>query len=249
MTYGELYTLIQNYCQVDESTFNGSIPDFVRAAEDAIYSVIDLPSRWEDDDALALVDGQAEYDVGASSSADDGAMNILSVRVAESVTSAQTDGVQFGPVRYLLLKDYDFMLEAYPGTASAADKSVPKYYSISKAGKSSDNNPNLTIRLGPIPDAAYPATVTYSKKTNEMSITATSDSAASSTTRTWLSVSYPSVLLYGSLVHAYIFLKGEPDLIQNCEKQFLEGMALVKNVVETRSEDDDYRPGTSRGTN
>jgi|TARA_R110002012_G_scaffold91963_6_gene223422 hypothetical protein len=248
MTYGELYTLIQNYCQVSETTFNSSIPDFVRAAENAVYSVVDLPSRWEDDDDVTLVAGQAEYVIGASASADDGAMDILSVRVSEG-TAAQSAGVEYGPVRYLLLKDYDFMLEAYAGSTTASEKGIPKYYSISQAGKSSDNNPNLSIRLGPIPDAAYPATVTYSKKTAENSITATSGSGSSSTTRTWLSVSYPEVLLYGSLVHAYIFLKGEPDLIQNCEKQFLEGMALIKNVVESRAENDDYRPGTSRGTN
>tara|TARA_R110002051_G_scaffold224969_1_gene287935 strand:- start:325 stop:603 length:279 start_codon:yes stop_codon:yes gene_type:complete len=80
-------------------------------------------------------------------------------------------------------------------------------------------------------------TVTYSQKTAAQSITG----QGSETATTWLSVTFPDILLYGSLVQAYTYLKGEPDIIQLYEKQFMEGMALLKNVSSTRMDNDSYR--------
>ena len=40
MTYTELYTLIQNYLNNNESTFNSSIPDFIKNAEDRIFNLV-----------------------------------------------------------------------------------------------------------------------------------------------------------------------------------------------------------------
>ena len=40
MTYSELYTLVQNYLNNDETTFNSTIPDFVKNAEDRIFNLV-----------------------------------------------------------------------------------------------------------------------------------------------------------------------------------------------------------------
>lgn len=246
MNFGELKTAIQDYCQSSETSFVSNLNNFIIVAEDRVFSAVDLPSRWEDNDSLTLEANKAEYVVGGSTDTDAaGIIEILSVRVAESASATpQADGVEYGPVRYLLQKDYDFLLEAYPGTASASSKGIPSYYAISQSGTTSttDGNATLTIRLGPIPDAVYPTTVTYYGKTTASSITGGADSAV-----TWLSANFPDVILYGSLVQAYTYLKGEPDLIQLYEKQFMDGLALLKNLTEKRMSSDDYRPPVSSG--
>ena len=238
MDFAQLKTAIQDYCQSSETSFVANLNNFIIAAEDRIFAVIDMPSAWEDDDGLRLIDGNAEYELGGALTVGDaGVINVLSVRLSENASAAdQLSGVEFGPVRYLLQKDYDFLLEAYPGSNSASTKGVPSYYGISKASTYT-GNPTLTIRVGPIPDDTYQMTVTYSQKTAAQSITG----QGSETATTWLSVTFPDILLYGSLVQAYTYLKGEPDIIQLYEKQFMEGMALLKNVSSTRMDNDSYR--------
>ena len=223
----QLKTAIQDYCQNAETTFVDHLSDFIIAAEDKVFGVVELPSKWESTTLVDLSVGVAEYLLGS------GVVDVLSVRIAEDATPS---AVEYGPVRYLIQKDYDFLLEAYPGTSTAATTGIPKYYGISSASVTS-TSPDLTIRLGPVPNGTYPMTTTYYGKT--ASITA----GGYETNTTWLSVTFPDVLLYGSLVQAYTFMKGEPDLIQLYDKQFTEGVALIKNLAETRQLSDSYRSG------
>jgi len=99
--------------------------------------------------------------------------------------------------------------------------------------------------LGPAPDKAYPMTTTYYGKTTTDSITSGVTSGDASINQTWLSVTFPNVLLYGALVQAYIYMKGEPDMIQMYEKQFSDGLLLLQNTESTRMENDDFRPSTT----
>jgi len=232
MQYSELKTAIQDYCQNSETTFVNHINDFIIAAEDKIFATISMPAFWKSDVDQVCADGTAEYELDA------GVLDIFSVRVSEG-TTAQSSGVAFGPVRYLMRKDYDFMLEAYPGTASASEKGIPKYYAVSSSGVST-SDPTMTIRLGPIPDAVYPMTVDYYEKVAANSITNGSTDA----NKTWLSVSFPDVLLYGALTQAYIFMKGEQDILQAYEMKFNEGLSLIKNLGEGRQVSDAYTDGT-----
>jgi|TARA_R110000765_G_scaffold237758_4_gene340404 hypothetical protein len=239
MDYGELKTAIQDYCQNSESSFVSNMPNFVRFAENTIFSAIDLPSKWKSTLDLPLVDGTSEYDLGVGGVGTAGVFDILSVRVSPIVS--QSSGVDYGPVDYLLQKDYDFLLEAYPGTVSAPTKGAPKYYAISSTGVVTSES-SMNIRFGPIPDNPYQATITYYGKTSSDSITSGADSV-----ETWLSVSFPEVLLYGSLVQAYTYMKGEPDMIQLYEKQFMDGLTLLKNITVTRMDSNSFRPASSQG--
>ena len=235
-TYPEMATAIQAYTQNSESSLVANIPNFIIATEDKIFGAIDMPSKWKGQASEMTSIGVSEYEL------DPGVIDILSVRITETVvTPTQADpGVEFGPVRYLLQKDYDFLLEAYPGTSTAKTLGVPKYYAISDAKiaiGSSPAEPTLDIRLGPIPALAnHQMTITYYGKTS-------ADSLVISTGGTWLSSTFPDVLLYGSLVQAYTYMKGSPDMLQLYDKQFMEGVALLSNITQNRLNQDDYRPG------
>lgn len=237
-TYAEMKTAIQNFAQNSETTFVANLDNFIIAAENKIFGTVDLPSRWKSETDEALVSGTAEYTL-----TDSGIMEILSVRIAEGGSSQGTD-VEFGPVRYLLVKDYDFLLEAYPGSSTASTKGIPKYYAISTTAlpAAGTSQPDMTIRLGPIPDAAaYSMTVTYYANIIGDSLT-----QAGVDNYTWLSSQFPQVLLYGSLIEAYIYMKGEQDVIAMYEKQFLDGMVMMKNFIESRMlGSDNYRPDVS----
>jgi len=329
MNYSELSTAIQDYCQNSETTFVNHINDFIIAAEDKIFMAVSMPAFWKSDSTNVTTSGRAEYQVAP------GVVDIFSARVGETavVLASATSGpevVEDGPVRYLLRKDYDFLLEAYPGTTSGVTSGIPKYYAVSSAspGKvvftstgagnettsgsttvsfgaigyglvkpywdanpaievvgpgipagttidSFDVSPNvtisnpatatsstptairfdfvsslgsgvdpvMTIRLGPIPDAVYPMTVDYYGKTSTDSITSGSTPGAPLTTNTWLSVTAPDTLLYGALSQAYTFMKGEPDIIQNYELKFNEGLMLLKNMGEGRQASDAFVSG------
>lgn len=234
MNYTDLITAIQDYCQNSETSFKDNLNNFIIASEDRIFAAIQIPSFWKSDEATELIADQAEYTLPI------GVLDVLSVRVCENSVN-EDQPVELGPVRYLLQKDYDFLLEAYPGTDSAVTSGIPKYYAISSAGVTT-TNPTLTIRLGPIPDEDYQITTTYYGKTVADSITSGATPSAPLTTETWLSVTFPDVLLYGALVQAYIYMKGEPDMIQMYEKQFGDGLMLLKNLETTRTGTDDYRP-------
>ena len=235
MDYGELKTAVQNYCANSEASFLTNLPNFFIATEDIILSVVDMSSRWSQIATKPLVAGTAEYTTV-------GMLDVLSVRIAESIP-ATSGPVEEGPVIYLLQKDYDFLLEAYPSSKTDVTepyKSVPKYYAISTSAVGAGSSPSKTIRLGPIPNAAYTMTLTYYAKSPSTSITGGVDD----TTETWLSITYPNVLLDGALAQAYAYMKGEPDMIQLYEKRFMEGIYMIKNTDETRLSSDDFRPAS-----
>jgi hypothetical protein len=222
MNWTELQTAIQDWTQNSESTFVSHLDDFVIATENIIYDAVKMTPFWTNTDQTLVAD-TAEYLVGG------GCTDIMSVRIGEAA-GAQTP-VEDGPVRYLIQKDFDFLLEAYPGT-TVPEEGIPKYYAIKDRVLTSSES-DIRIRLGPIPTDAYGMSVTHYAKLTTDSVT--------SATNTWISVVYPEVLLYGALVHAYTFMKGEPDLVQQYEKMFLENLQGMKTVMETRQGSDDYR--------
>jgi len=225
-----LKTAIQDYCQNSEATFVSHLDDFIISVEDKVFAAVQMPAFWKSDVSLVTAGDDADYGVAA------GSLDILSVRLNETEASVPGE-VSKGPVRYLLRKDYDFLLEAYPGTTDDPSTGIPKYYAISTAGIRSAANPGVTIRLGPIPDAVYALTVDYYGKTTDDSLVTVGEGY------TWLSATFPQVLLNGCLAEAYSFMKGEPDLIQNYQAQFQEGVGMVKAFGEGRQSADSYTDG------
>jgi len=180
--------------------------------------------------------------------------------------------IDSGPVRHLVRKEQEFLMEAYPGSSSARDSGKPKFYSTSGAYESFVYNdstiaskrggsPTTQVKISPTPDAVYPFVVSYYGKGTSDSITYMSavgnegisesdDSDAvvivygnADGNETWLSVTAPYVLLYGALVEAYTFMKGDPELINEYRSRFQDSLTDLKNLGEVRQKTDIYRTG------
>ena len=129
-----------------------------------------------------------------------------------------------GSESFLLQKDVNFLREYTPASTTTG---LPKYY----ARFDEDN-----FILAPTPDSNYTIQLNYFYR--PASLTAGSDSGT-----TWVSTNAPFALLYGSLVEAYTFMKGEPDVIQNYNGLFTQYLERVKDLGEARENTDGYRVG------
>jgi hypothetical protein len=152
------------------------------------------------------------------------------------VTGVTGANLDTGTFEYLLNKDVNFIRQAYP---APNDKGVPKYYAlfgptIINAAISNE----LSIILGPTPDAAYYVELHYYYYPE--SITTVSSG------QTWLGDNFDSVLLYGSLVEAYTFMKGEADIIMGYDTKYKEALALAKRLGDGMERQDAYRSGQYR---
>ena len=124
---------------------------------------------------------------------------------------------------FILFKDVNFVQSFNPDGATG----VPRYY----AQFDIDN-----FILGPTPDSNYDVELHYFYR--PLSLT---QKAGNETT--WLSTNASVALLYGSLIEAYTFMKGEGDLIQNYTQRFTEALSRVKNFGESQEVTDAYRTG------
>ena len=125
---------------------------------------------------------------------------------------------------FLLQKDVNFIQEYNPNSATTG---TPKYY----ARFDVDN-----LILAPTPDSNYVCEFHYFYR--PASLTAGADGGT-----TWLSTNASNALLYGSLYEAYIYMKGEPDMLQLYDKQFSEALSRLKDLAEARENADAYRRG------
>lgn len=125
---------------------------------------------------------------------------------------------------FLLQKDVNYLQEHTPNPATTG---LPKYYAFFDI----DN-----FIVAPTPDSNYAVELHYYYK--PASLTAGSDSG-----NTWLSENAPNAMLYGSLVEAYTYMKGEQDLMVVYEKQFQEALSRIKDLAEARENSDAYRRG------
>ena len=129
-----------------------------------------------------------------------------------------------GGYHYLINKDVNFIREAYPTPTSVG---FPKHYAYF------DDN---SFILGPTPSGNYTAELHYGYYPESI-VTANN---------TWLGDEFDSALLNGALIEAIRFLKGEPDVIQNYEKMYLQSVTLLKGLGDGKLREDAYRSGQFR---
>ena len=132
-----------------------------------------------------------------------------------------------GSESFLLQKDVNYLREYTPASSTTG---LPKYY----ARFDSDN-----FIVAPTPDSNYTLELHYYYR--PASITAGADSGT-----TWLSTNAPFALLYGSLIEAYYYMKGEPDVIAQYEKNYVFYLQRLKDLGEARENEDAYRQGLPR---
>ena len=227
MTYSELYANIQAYL---ENTFPDTylasgatvstttqINTFIEQAEQRIYNTVQFPSLRKN------VTGATTVNNKYLSCPND-------FLAAYSLAVIDASGVY----EYLLNKDVNFIRQAYP---QPTDTAIPKYYALfgpTISGAAVTNE--LSFIVGPTPDAAYSVELHYYYYPESI-VTANT---------TWLGDNFDSVLLYGSLVEAYTFLKGETDLIALYDGKYKEALALAKRLGDGMEKQDQYRSSQYR---
>ena len=129
-----------------------------------------------------------------------------------------------GSESFLLQKDVNFLREYTP---AATTTGLPKYYA-----RFDINN----FIVAPTPDSNYAIELHYYYRPT--SLTAGADSGT-----TWISTNAPFALLYGSLIEAYTFMKGEPDVIQNYNGLYMQYLERLKDLGEARENTDAFKTG------
>jgi len=132
-----------------------------------------------------------------------------------------------GSESFLLQKDVNFLQEAFDASSSTG---LPRYYAIFDI-----NN----FIVAPTPNSNYAVELHYYYRP-------TSLTAGAADGTTWLSTNAPFALLYGSLVEAYTYMKGEPDIMQQYEKRFNDQLVRLKDYAEARENTDAYSEGLPR---
>ena len=129
-----------------------------------------------------------------------------------------------GSQSFLLDKDVNFIRECYPDPST---NGVPKFYAIFDAN---------TFILGPTPDSNYQVELHYYYYPESIVTAGTS----------WLGNNFETVLLYGALREAYIYLKGEADMIANYEQKYQESLQMLLRMGDGLNRRDAYRSGQVR---
>jgi len=230
MTYAELVTAIQTYT---ENTFPSTtladgtvvssttqINRFIEQAEQRIYNSVQFPSLRKN--VTGAVSAANKY-----LSCPDDFLSTYSLAVIDST----------GAYEYLLNKDVNFIRQAYPNPTT--DTGIPKYYAL--FGPNVTNSvitDELSFIVGPTPDTAYAVELHYYYYPESISVAVDG--------RTWLGDNFDTVLLYGSLVEAYTYMKGEQDIMAFYDLKYKEALALAKRLGDGLERSDAYRSGQFR---
>ena len=136
-----------------------------------------------------------------------------------------------GAYEYLLNKDVNFIRQAYP---TPTDTGTPKYYAL--FGPTFSASTELSFILGPTPNINYQVELHYFFYPESI-VTANT---------TWLGDNFDTVLLYGSLVEAYTFMKGEADMMALYDGKYKEALMQAKRLGDGLERSDAYRSGQAR---
>lgn len=220
MTYTELVAEIQNYTQNYESGFVATIPTFVMQAEERIYNTVQIPSLRRNVTGVTATGNKYL-------SCPNDFLSSFSLAVIDAS----------GNYEYLLNKDVNFMRASYP---KATDTGLPQYYALFGPTTTSGLTPaptnELSFILAPTPDAVYTVELHYNYYPESIVIAGT----------TWLSDNYSPVLLYGSLVEAYTYMKGEADVMAFYEKKYQDALGQLNRLGTGLERGDAYRDGQAK---
>ena len=158
------------------------------------------------------------------------ASTTITLTVANSGTVSGAVVFQ-GDYLYLLNKDVNFIREAYPLTSQLSE---PKHYAI--FGPQSNDVNELTFIVGPTPSGAYYAELHYNYYPESI-VTAST---------TWLGDNFDSVLLYGTICEALVYMKGEQGMVSLAQERYVQAIALYKNLSDGKQRADAYRDGQVR---
>lgn len=210
MTFGELKQFVQDYLEVDETTFTTNLPQFVRATEEVICRSVQLPEFRKTDASLTFTTG----------------VNTLSL--PSDFLSSFSFTVVDGTTHYSLLnKEVGFMREVFPTTTTTGR---PRFYAMYD---------DATFIVGPTPDDTYATELHYYYLPTSLA-----DGADGG--ETWLSTHAENAMMFGTIYHGYVFLKGDQDVVQSYREQFELALGNLKTIGEGRNRKDTYRTPDTR---
>ena len=203
------------------SELQTAIQDFTENTETSFVANLPIFIRGAEDRIFTLVDLELfRKNATSQTTVGDPYISVpADYRASFSFQITSTDYKDF-----LLNKDVNFVQQY---AADAGANATPKYYGIFDV-----NN----FILSPTPDLVYDVELHYYYR--PASITAGAGSGT-----TWLSENAPNSLLYGSLVEAYTYMKGEQDMMQLYEQRFVQEIQRLKDLAEARENSDAYRRG------
>jgi hypothetical protein len=230
MNYTELSAQIQAFT---ENTFpeaflasGGTVSSadqiarFVQLAEQRIYNTVQFPSIRKN--VTGTTSAANKY-----LSAPSDFLAVYSMAVIDAT----------GRYEYLLNKDVNFIRQAYPNPTSTG---IPKYYALFGPTTTDTVPPALTNELsfilGPTPDVLYNVELHYFFYPESIVTAGT----------TWLGDNFDSVLLYGALVEAGIFMKAEAETLTIYQKKYEDALAQAKRLGDGMERQDAYRSGQYR---
>jgi len=217
MNYAQLVVAVSDYC---ENSFPTTDMDtFIRQAEQRIYNTAQPANLRKN--VTGTITSANKY-----LSAPTDFLSVYSMAVYPEAG---------GDFLYLLNKDVNFMREAYPNQ-NATGK--PKHYAIfgpTVTALGAVTN-ELSFIVGPTPDAVYAVELHYYYYPESIVTAGT----------TWLGDNFDSVLLYGTICEALMYMKGEPDMVQLAQNRYVQAIALYKNLADGKQRADAYRDGQVR---
>ena len=236
MNYSALVTAIKTYTEnsfpdttLADSTVVTSaqqVNSFIEQAEQRIYNTVQFTSIRKNQ--YSAITANNKY-----ISLPNDFLSVYSLALVTGATGSPIN-LDTGTFEYLLNKDVNFIRQAYPTPNSTGE---PKYYALfgpTVSGATITNE--LSLILGPTPDALYYVELHYYYYPESITTAVT----------TWLGDNFDSVLLYGSLVEAYTYMKGEQDLIMLYDTKYKEALALAKRLGDGMERQDAYRSGQYR---
>ena len=223
MTYTELVAAIQNYAEnsFDYSTQPSILNTFIGQAETRIYNSVQFPSLRKN-----MTGNTTSGNPYVSCPAD--FLSVYSLAVIDSS----------GNYEYILNKDVNFIRQCYPSPST--DTGIPRYYALFGPTTTPGTNPvptnELSFIVGPTPDNQYVLELHYYYYPESI-VTARAS---------WLGDNLDTVLLYGSLVEAYTYMKGEADMMTLYDTKYKEALAQAKRLGDGLERSDAYRSGQYR---
>jgi hypothetical protein len=227
MNYQTLSAQIQAFTEntfPDTGTWDGQlvsskdqIDQFIKNAEQRIHNTVQFPSLRKN--VTGLTTASNKY---LSTPTD--FLSAFSVAIIDGT----------GRYEFLVNKDVNFIRAAYPSPTATG---LPRYYAL--FGPTTTNDPvpvvtnELSLILGPTPNAAYNVELHYYYYPESI-VTAGN---------TWLGDNFDTVLLYGALVEAAIFMKAEPDTLTTYQAKYAEAISQAKRLGDGLQREDAYRSG------
>jgi hypothetical protein len=219
VNYTQLVAEIQAYTQNYESDFVANIPTFVEQTETRVYNTVQIPALRKN--VTGVTTGGTQY-----LSCPSDFLSVFSMAVIDGNNNYE----------YLLNKDVNFLRAAYP---NPNDEGIPKYYALfGPTVVSNIITDELSFILAPTPDANYDVELHYYYYPESITVAANG--------QTWLGDNYSPVLLYGSLVEAYTFMKGEQDMMAYYEKKYQDALMQLNRLGTGLERGDAYRDGQAK---